>query len=84
MTDNCYYPCNSQYWFRRVGQHPVFDQLAPVAAKLAEVAPAESATAFLKDPSRWDPFAFVDLCDAALHGRAPVEDLCRQIQLREW
>jgi hypothetical protein len=34
--------------------------------------------------SAWDPFAFVDLCAAVLVGQAPCEELCRQIQKREW
>jgi hypothetical protein len=77
-------PPNSKYWFRKVGHHAVFDQLALLAAQIVEAAPANPATIFLKDSAGWDPYAFVDLCDAALHGQASVDELCRQIQLLEW
>lgn len=73
---------NSKYWFRRVGAHPVFETLRRDASELAADAPP--AAAFLRTQSAWDPYAFVDLCAASLVGRAPCEDLCRQIQKREW
>jgi hypothetical protein len=49
---------------------------------LAAEAPPEAA--FLRTQTAWEPFAFVDLCAAALVGRAPCDELCRQIQRREW
>ena len=64
---------NSKYWFRRVGTHPGFAQMARRAgAVLAEVGGTpESGLAALTE--RWDPFAFVDLCAAATrHGSASV------------
>ncbi|HZV07111.1 MAG TPA: hypothetical protein VE999_18665 [Gemmataceae bacterium] len=73
---------NAKYWFRRVGVHPIYEPLRQDAAELADNAPA--AAAFLRTQSTWDPFAFVDLCAASLAGRAPCEELCRQIQKREW
>jgi hypothetical protein len=74
---------NAKYWFNRVGGHPIFPALRDVAAELAATAPHPSA-AFLAAQSRWDPFAFIDLCEASLHGRSPCELLCRQVQQREW
>lgn len=73
---------NAKYWFRRVGAHPVYETLCRDAAELAVEAPP--AAAFLRTQATWDPFAFVDLCAAVLVGRAPGEELCRQIQKREW
>lgn len=73
---------NAAYWFRRVGTHSVYDPLCRDAAELA--VDAAPAAAFLRTQVTWDPFAFVDLCAAALVGRAPCEELCRQIQKREW
>lgn len=73
---------NAAYWFHRVGTHPIYEALCRDAAELAAEAPP--AAAFLRRQSAWDPFAFVDLCSAVLVGRAPAEDLCRQIQKREW
>lgn len=73
---------NAKYWFRRVGEHPIYEPLRQAAAELAAAAPPSAV--FLRRQSAWDPFAFVDLCAAVLAGRAPCEDLCRQIQKREW
>jgi len=78
------YP-NSKYWFGRVGDHPVFPAIRDAAAGIATTAASlpDSAT-FLTKQCVWDPYGFVDLCEAANCGRTPVEDLCRQIQQREW
>jgi hypothetical protein len=75
---------NSAYWFRRVGEHPVFEQLGEAAAKLAEQSGTDSRTQFLVRQSAWDPFAFLDLCEAAYQQSNPHELLCRHIQQREW
>src|SRR5437762_3525484 len=53
---------NSKYWFRRVGTHPIFEPLRAEAARLAEGASGQAA--FLTRQTGWDPFAFVDLCEA--------------------
>jgi hypothetical protein len=73
---------NAAYWFRRVGTHPVYEALHQAAAELAADAPPVAA--FLRTQAVWEPFAFIDLCAAALVGRAPCEALCLQIQKREW
>jgi len=73
---------NSKYWFRRVGTHPVFEPLRVEAARLAAGAPQPAA--FLERQSRWDPFAFVDLCEASYEEKAPCHALCRQVQRVEW
>ena len=46
---------NAKYWFRRVGTHPVF---ALLAAEAKEHSPE------LLTSSDWDPFAFIDFCEA--------------------
>jgi hypothetical protein len=73
---------NSKYWFRRVGAHPVYDSLGHEAALLAAGAPARAA--FLGTQADWDPFAFVDLCEASYDEKAPCHNLCRQVQRVEW
>ena len=73
---------NSKYWFRHVGTHAVFEPLCADAAKLAAGAPPQAA--FLTRQIHWDPFAFIDLCEASHTGRTPCAMLCRQIQQREW
>jgi hypothetical protein len=73
---------NSAYWFRRVGTHLVYEPLRAEAARLADGAPAPAA--FLTTQRAWDPFAFVDLCEASYDETAPCHDLCRQVQRAEW
>lgn len=73
---------NSKYWFRRVGQHPIFPDLCRRAAQLAADEPA--APDWLRAQAAWEPCAFVDLCEAAVTGKSPLEPLCRAIQLAEW
>lgn len=73
---------NAKYWMRRVGEHPIHDALNRAARELA--AEASGDTGFLRSQTTWDPFAFVDLCEAAGAGRNDTADLCRQIQQREW
>ena len=65
---------NAKYWFRKVGEHPVFESLAAQAKQLG----CQSAA------GRYDPFAFVDACQAAVSGASSHADLCVQLQQREW
>ena len=74
-------PGNAAYWFRRVGRHPVFGPLGEEAAKLA----ARNQAAGFAPGSRWDPFAFIDFCEAARsQPGSPAERLALQVQLVEW
>jgi hypothetical protein len=72
---------NSKYWFRRVGDHPVFESVRQAAAELAA---NEPQAAFLGRQKAWDPFAFIDLCEEAARRGGASETLCREIQQREW
>lgn len=74
---------NAKYWFRRVGQHPVFADLCAEAGRLAEASLDVGAAAFLTDQQPWDPFRFVDLCAEVYETGKPVEMLCRRIAARE-
>lgn len=74
---------NSKYWLRRVGDHAVFGPLWLAAHDLAGESPHPSAR-FLTTQSAWEPYAFVDLCEASLSGRSPCEALCRGVQQSEW
>lgn len=73
---------NSKYWFRKVGDHAVFDDLCSAARDAA--ADADGDAAYLKDQSAWDPYAFVDLVEACLSGNSSAEGLCREIQQCEF
>jgi hypothetical protein len=59
---------NSKYWFRHVGRHPVFAPLASRAAEIMNDATTDVGSRWasrLKLDAGWDPFAFVDMCEAA-------------------
>jgi len=73
---------NAGYWFRHVGTHPVFEPLRGEAAKLA--AGASGKAAFLTTQTSWDPFAFINLCEASYDQKSPCHELCRQVQRVEW
>ncbi len=75
---------NAKYWFHRVGQHPIFPALAGAAHEIAIQNGDDKKSAVFVDTANWDPFRFVDLCEAATGADAALETLCRQIQRCEW
>ena len=65
---------NAGYWFRRVGAHAVFPALREGAARLG-----------VDFGPRWDPFAFIDLCERARRRPGSDEEAkARAVQLVEW
>ncbi len=73
---------NAKYWFRRVGDHPVFAQVAAELPNLiTDDTPARART-LANAP--WDPAAFIDLCEAAVGGDAGLQVFCEAVQAREW
>ena len=76
---------NAKYWFGRVGKHAVFDAIGQhAAAELAAAQGSESNVEKLLTSGTWDPFAFVDLCQAAVDDQIANRDLCLDIQQAEW
>jgi hypothetical protein len=76
---------NAKYWFRNVGQHPTFAALserAHVAAYLRDADSSLGETRLLE--GTWDPFAFVDLCQAVARGQTAAQEFCLDIQQAEW
>ena len=65
---------NAKYWFRRVPQHAIFEPLAAAARELAAKAKLDGPAEFLATQTTWDPFRFVDLCEAIARGRSTVRD----------
>jgi hypothetical protein len=61
---------NSKYWWRRVGDHPVFALLAEEAARLGW--------------RMWEPAAFVDACEQECGSGSDREMLLRKVQRAEW
>lgn len=76
------YP-NSKYWFRRAGEHPIFPALCVAAGEFAAAAECDQTTSFLAKQADWDPYRFVDACEAARPGSGD-EQLCRNIAQLEW
>jgi hypothetical protein len=75
---------NARYWFRRVGDHPIFVVLAGAARRLAAESEAALPAGFRWGAAPWDASRFVDLCEQARDGPGPLRQLCMQIQQREW
>lgn len=65
---------NAAYWFRRVGEHPIFEELAREAQRLGMHLRSE----------QWNPFDFIDLCEEHRGSETKQELLFRQIQHTEW
>ena len=65
---------NAKYWFQRVGPHPCFSEIARQVIRLLET--SKEMAAKLAPRSNWDPFAFVDACEAA--ARRPSADTTAQ------
>jgi hypothetical protein len=65
---------NAAYWFRRVGHHPIFEQLAREAHDLGLQLGSEW----------WDPFVYIDLCEKLRGTGCEQELLLRHVQQREW
>jgi hypothetical protein len=76
---------NSKYWFRRVGQHPIFKQLPEIAQQaLSDYPEAATWCDRLCRHGQWDAFAFVDLCQAAHRTEeSPLANAARRIQWAE-
>ena len=84
---------NAKYWFRSVGDHPLYESLAEEARRIAALhaptqprptqhGPEDQIDPFAADG--WDPFAFVDACEAAVRRGESSEPLLVAIQQREW
>jgi hypothetical protein len=67
-------PGNAAYWFRRVGEHPIYPELSRSAQALG----------YLEGP-RWDPGAFIDYCeDSRRKPGSEDERIAREVQRTEW
>lgn len=72
-------PGNASYWFRRVGRHPIFPELAASARALIAEHPEAEAAGRRLSANPWDPYAMIDVCTGAKPG-SPVEALAIAIQ----
>ncbi|MEX2300420.1 MAG: hypothetical protein WD733_05755 [Bryobacterales bacterium] len=81
---------NSKYWFRRVGSHEVFPRLRAGALTMLAgregpgASAAESLHRQIESLVNWDPFWFIDQCEAARTGAGDFEKGLQEIQRLEW
>ncbi|MBZ5621142.1 MAG: hypothetical protein LAQ69_20810 [Acidobacteriia bacterium] len=65
---------NSRYWFRNVGAHPVFPALRQAAVEIG-----------VDFGPRWDPSAFIDLCERVRREPGSLEEKrALEVQRAEW
>lgn len=76
---------NAAYWFRRVGQHRAFLDLARRVTEFRFTGKINLEKKFLSNGG-WDPFAFVEACEQAANGSlSKDEERClREIQRAEF
>ena len=66
---------NAKYWFRRAGDHPCYPALAGQVAAYLGVTGNEALAKRLVPGGQWDPFAFVDVVESAMHNGQHVDAL---------
>lgn len=71
---------NAKYWFRRVGAHACYAELAGRVSTLLQASSSGELERRLVPGGQWDPFAFVDACQDAAK---PAADEALRSQLRE-
>jgi hypothetical protein len=77
---------NAAYWFRRVGQHRAFPELARRVTEFFDSHGHAALKQMLLPKGNWDPFAFVDACERAESGELSKEQeqSLREIQRVEF
>jgi hypothetical protein len=65
---------NGKHRFRRVGDHPVFHELARATAEIG----------YEGTGMGWDPFVFVDHCEELIGRGGAEEENLRRAQRSEW
>jgi hypothetical protein len=64
---------NARYWFRRAGEHPLFSELFEALSGAGSPLPAAAeAAAEMRRRSSWDPFQFIELCEACHRSLRPA------------
>ncbi|MDB6124579.1 MAG: hypothetical protein JWQ71_3572 [Pedosphaera sp.] len=73
---------NAKYWFRRVGDHACYPEIARRTASLLGVKGARDLESKLVLNGKWDALAFIDLCAGVAGGPTtdPQVSLLREVQ----
>jgi hypothetical protein len=74
---------NAKYWFRRVGDHPLFEALQHATAQLLSDVTDHEAE-LLRGQRQWDPNLFIDLCQEVAGSDTSGEHTCRLVADLEW
>ncbi len=78
---------NAKYWFRQIGNQPTYRELRRQAAAILAASAAADAPRWrdrLQAGSKWDPFAFVDLCEECAEDEtSELAMAARRIQFAE-
>src|SRR5437868_5367798 len=76
---------NAAYWFRRVGTHPAFDEIATRAHALLQKKGEAQLEKELISAGGWNAFAFIDACERCSKRGASEQEkkLLREIQAVE-
>jgi hypothetical protein len=76
---------NSAYWFKRVGRHSTFPELAKRATNLLSKDNKTTLQSELVLNGEWQPFGFVNACErASIHSDSALDQLLRKIQQIEF
>lgn len=76
---------NAGYWFRKIGDHPIFPELHRQAQGIFNQERAISGNVPWQLKGEWNPFLFIDWCDEArAKPNSPEERLTLQMQKAEW
>ena len=70
---------NAKYWWRRVGAHPAFPEIARRAGDVLRRRGAEELAKKILPGGKWDTFAFVDSCE-----KDSGSDVLRELQRIEF
>jgi len=71
---------NAAYWFRRLGDHPIFK---PLALETREILKRNPTAEFRI--GQWDPFAFINFCERAREQPGSIQErVAMEIQRAEW
>jgi hypothetical protein len=73
---------NANYWFRKVGEHGCYPALASKAAAVLANLPELREFALIST-GHWNPFEFVDACEAVSHKRLSVASVAALRTIQE-
>ena len=78
-------PGNAAYWFRRVGDHPLFSTLGNSVQKHAKHMELPDEVQWLAQCTYWKPQQFIEACESASRDtNEPVCHVLREVAAIEW